>query len=75
MSYNQWLKKLQKVSLEKRKRREDAEAIFRYMKDFMVLEKVEVIEKEIWAQNKNFLAARAGLPWNPWELLGPFGSC
>lgn len=51
VSYNQWLQKLRKVSLEKRKRREDAIAIFRYMEDFVILEKaepkVEVIEKEI----------------------------
>lgn len=42
------------------------------MEDFVILEKaepkVEVIEKEIWAQNKNFLAARASVPWNLWEL-------
>lgn len=39
VSYNQWLQALRKVSLKKRKRREDAIAIFRYMKDLVIPEK------------------------------------
>lgn len=73
MSYNQWLNELRKVSLEERKIKGNTIAVFREMKDFVILKEAEPKDgsygKRDLDSEQKCLAARASLQWNQWPHL------